>query len=97
MPFFLKRLTKKKSNIEEPVNVISFDRTNIDIESLIRIIRGQKVMVDFDLAKCTAVPVIIAKIIILLPLRITGILGLGIYYLIDGIRDYKLMSFLLST
>ena len=50
MPFFLKRLTKKKSNIEEPVNVISFDRTNIDIESLIRIIRGQKVMVDFDLA-----------------------------------------------
>ena len=32
------------------VNVISFDRTNIDIESLIRIIRGQKVMVDFDLA-----------------------------------------------
>ena len=43
-------MAKKKSNIEEPVNVISFDRTNIDIESLIRIIRGQKVMVDFDLA-----------------------------------------------
>jgi hypothetical protein len=38
-----------------------------------------------------------AKKIIPLPLRITGILGLGIYYLIDGIRDYKLMSFLLST
>lgn len=33
-----------------PVNVTNFDRTNIDIESLIRIIRGQKVMVDFDLA-----------------------------------------------
>ena len=43
-------MAKKKSNIEEPINVISFDRTNIDIESLIRIIRGQKVMVDFDLA-----------------------------------------------
>lgn len=38
----------KRDNL--PVNVISFDRTNIDIESLIRIIRGQKVMVDFDLA-----------------------------------------------
>ena len=43
-------MAKKKSNIEEPVNVISFDRTNIDIESLIRIVSGQKVMVDFDLA-----------------------------------------------
>lgn len=43
-------MAKKKSNIEEPINVICFDRTNIDIESLIRIIRGQKVMVDFDLA-----------------------------------------------
>ena len=38
----------KRDNL--PVNVINFERTNIDIESLIRIIRGQKVMVDFDLA-----------------------------------------------
>ena len=29
--------------------------------------------------------------------RITGILGFGKYRLIDGIRDYKLMPFLLST
>lgn len=43
-------MAKKKNNIEEPINVINFNRTNIDIESLIRIIRGQKVMVDFDLA-----------------------------------------------
>ena len=43
-----KMVIAKRDN--QPVNAINFDRTNIDIESLIRIIRGQKVMVDFDLA-----------------------------------------------
>ena len=43
-----KMVIAKRDNL--PVNVVSFDRTNIEIESLIRIIRGQKVMVDFDLA-----------------------------------------------
>ena len=33
-----------------PANVVNNNRTNFDIESLIRTIRGQKVMVDFDLA-----------------------------------------------
>ena len=43
-----KMVMAKRDN--QPVNAINFDRTNIDIESLIRIVRGQKVMVDFDLA-----------------------------------------------
>ena len=43
-----KMVIAKRDN--QPVNAINFDRTNIDIESLIRIVRGQKVMVDFDLA-----------------------------------------------
>lgn len=33
-----------------PVEVVHYDLKNADIESLIRTIRGQKVMVDFDLA-----------------------------------------------
>lgn len=33
-----------------PVEVVRYDLTNVDIESLIRTIRGQKVMVDFDLS-----------------------------------------------
>ena len=33
-----------------PAKMVNFNRSNVDIESLIRTIRGQKVMVDFDLA-----------------------------------------------
>ena len=52
-----KKNIKKKDNQEVvtncdqlPANVVNNNRTNFDIESLIRTIRGQKVMVDFDLA-----------------------------------------------
>ena len=40
----------KKKVHEEDHEIINYDLTNVDIESLIRTIRGQKVMVDFDLA-----------------------------------------------
>ena len=40
----------KKKVHEEDHEIINYDITNVDIESLIRTIRGQKVMVDFDLA-----------------------------------------------
>ena len=53
-----KKNIKKKANQEEPITncdqskelIANSDRKNINIESLIRTIRGQKVMVDFDLA-----------------------------------------------
>ena len=53
-----KKNIKRKENQEEPITkcdksegvVANCDRKNINIESLIRTIRGQKVMVDFDLA-----------------------------------------------
>ena len=38
------------SNCDQLPQVINHDLANINIESLIRTIRGQKVMVDFDLA-----------------------------------------------
>ena len=41
---------KKKVNVDSYELVTNCDFKSIDIESLIRIIRGQKVMVDFDLA-----------------------------------------------
>ena len=40
----------KKKVHEEDHEIINYDLTNVDIESLIRTIRGKKVMVDFDLA-----------------------------------------------
>ena len=40
----------KSSGDNLPAKVVNIDRANVDIESLIRTIRGQKVMVDFDLA-----------------------------------------------
>ena len=54
-------MAKKKKKIEElpepviicdqlPVEVVNYDLKNADIESLIRTIRGQKVMMDFDLS-----------------------------------------------
>ncbi len=54
-------MTKKQKKIEQnkepvvksdllPVEVVRYDLKNADIESLIRTIRGQKVMVDFDLS-----------------------------------------------
>lgn len=54
-------MAKKKKNIEEnsepvtnrgqlPVEAVHYDLKNADIESLIRTIRGQKVMIDFDLS-----------------------------------------------
>ena len=43
-------MVKKKTNIEEEKNeIVNYNLTNADIESLIRIIRGKKVMLDFDL------------------------------------------------
>ena len=42
--------TSKKKKTEKTEVVAYFDHMNINIESLIRTIRGQKVMVDFDLA-----------------------------------------------
>ena len=51
-----KKTSKKKAHEEVTISdhqqlaVTNFDRKSINIESLIRIIRGQKVMVDFDLA-----------------------------------------------
>ena len=53
-----KKNIKRKENQEEPITkcdksegvVANCDRKNINVESLIRTIRGQKVMVDFDLA-----------------------------------------------
>ena len=38
------------ANCDQLPQVINHDLANINIESLIRTIRGQKVMVDFDLA-----------------------------------------------
>lgn len=50
-------MTKKKKTVadevvENPNNLPSalFDDAKIDIKSLIRVIRGQQVMLDFDLA-----------------------------------------------
>ena len=54
-------MAKKKKDIEKntelvancdqlPVEVVRYDLKNADIENLIRTIRGQKVMVDFDLS-----------------------------------------------
>ena len=34
----------------QPFGIVNYDLTNVDIESLIRTLRGQKVMIDFDLA-----------------------------------------------
>ena len=43
-------MAKKKTNIDEEKNeLVNYNLTNVDIESLIRIIRGKKVMLDFDL------------------------------------------------
>lgn len=43
-------MVKKKTNIDEEKNeLVNYNLTNADIESLIRIIRGKKVMLDFDL------------------------------------------------
>lgn len=42
--------TSKKKKTEKTEVVAYFDHMRINIESLIRTIRGQKVMVDFDLA-----------------------------------------------
>ena len=42
--------TSKKKKTEKTEVVAYFDHMNINIESLIRTIRGLKVMVDFDLA-----------------------------------------------
>ena len=39
----------KPSGDQLPVEIVRYDLKNADIESLIRTIRGQKVMVDFDL------------------------------------------------
>ena len=44
------QLVKVDANGNQQLAVTNCDRKNINIESLIRIIRGQKVMVDFDLA-----------------------------------------------
>ena len=44
------QLVKVDANGNQQFAVTDCDRININIESLIRIIRGQKVMVDFDLA-----------------------------------------------
>lgn len=44
------QLVKVDANGNQQFAVTNCDRKNINIESLIRIIRGQKVMVDFDLA-----------------------------------------------
>ncbi len=44
------QLVKVDANGKQQLAVTNCDRKNINIESLIRIIRGQKVMVDFDLA-----------------------------------------------
>lgn len=44
------QLVKVDANGKQQLAVTNCDRRNINIESLIRIIRGQKVMVDFDLA-----------------------------------------------
>ena len=38
------------NSVQLPVEVVNYDLKNADIESLIRTIRGQKVMVDFDLS-----------------------------------------------
>ncbi len=53
-------MAKKKKAEEYPelvtnsdqlsMEVVRYDLTNVDIESLIRTIRGQKVMIDFDLS-----------------------------------------------
>ena len=40
----------KPSGDQLPIEVVNYDLKNADIESLIRTIRGQKVMVDFDLS-----------------------------------------------
>ena len=39
----------KPSGDQLPVEIVRYDLKNADIESLIRTVRGQKVMVDFDL------------------------------------------------
>ena len=44
------QLVKMDANDSQQLAVTNSDRKNINIESLIRTIRGQKVMVDFDLA-----------------------------------------------
>lgn len=52
-----KKQANNKEEIKEPVTncdqlpveIVRYDLKNADIESLIRTIRGQKVMVDFDL------------------------------------------------
>ena len=51
-----KPVTKRDQSLEPvsncdqlPVEIVRYDLKNADIESLIRTIRGQKVMVDFDL------------------------------------------------
>ena len=44
------QLVKVDANSNQQLAVTNFDRKNINIESFIRTIRGQKVMVDFDLA-----------------------------------------------
>lgn len=44
------QLVKVDANGNQQLAVTNFDRKNINIESFIRTIRGQKVMVDFDLA-----------------------------------------------
>ena len=44
-------IVKVKASYEQlPDDAVNYDLKNADIESLIRTIRGQKVMVDFDLA-----------------------------------------------
>ena len=43
------RDARKQSGDQLPVEIVRYDLKNADIESLIRTIRGQKVMVDFDL------------------------------------------------
>ena len=44
------QLVKVDANCNQQLAATNFDRKNINIESFIRTIRGQKVMVDFDLA-----------------------------------------------
>ena len=44
------QLVKVDANSNQQLAVTNFDRKNVNIESFIRTIRGQKVMVDFDLA-----------------------------------------------
>ena len=44
------QLVKVDANSNQQLAVTNFDRKNINIESFIRTIRGQKVLVDFDLA-----------------------------------------------